>query len=525
MRLTSFFMSALFVFSSSSAFGQHAPVETKAEDKPNIVLIIFDDQAWGDYGFMGHPHIETPHLDRLARDGLTFGRGYGVAPLCRPSLASLITGLHPHQHGIVGNDPVFRTEERRWSKEWVARRAHLNEKLIRRIEMVPTLPRMLAKEGYVSLQTGKWWEGNYSRGGFTEGMTHGDPAQGGRHGDAGLTIGREGLSEITDFIDRAVANDRPFCIWYAPFMPHAPHTPPERLERKYLPKAPTPAVARYWAMCEWFDETCGQLLTYLDEKSLRENTIVVYVCDNGWIQAPDQPNRFAPRSKQSPYEGGIRTPIMIRWPARVKAKFDTETLVSSIDLVPTLLKACGLAPTKAMQGVDLLDPQALNERSSVYAAAYEHDIVDINRPAQSLKYRVVIDGAKKLILPNQTRLLEARPELYDLAADPHERNDLAAAKPRVVRRLTVKLDAWWTPAPLGVQAIEDPRVKGDIIPYPRAKSQLTYHHIDKGSPPRGNAAKRPGQWQSMDIVFQNSRFDADGNKTAHARLLRWCTTE
>ena len=394
---------------------------------------------------MGHPHIETPHLDQLAREGLTFTRSYVVAPLCRPSLASLITGLHPHQHGIVGNDPTFVSQDKRWSKPWIAQRAALNEDLVRKIERVPTLPKRLAQKGYVSLQTGKWWEGAPSRGGFTEGMTHGDHTRGGRHGDAGLTIGRQGLAEITGFIDRAVDKKQPFYVWYAPFMPHTPHTPPKRLEDKYRTKAPTPAVARYWAMCEWFDETCGELLSYLDKKGLRDNTIIVYVCDNGWIQDPDKPNRYAPRSKRSPYEGGIRTPIMIRWPARLKPRFDTQTLVSSIDLMPTLLKACALQPTEAMQGVDLLDPRTLANRTRVYAAAYEHDIVDIHHPAESLMHRVVINKTKKLILPNPARLPEAKPELYDLSADPHERNDLAAAEPETVKQLTQELDRWWTP--------------------------------------------------------------------------------
>ncbi|HEC02033.1 MAG TPA: sulfatase, partial [Phycisphaerales bacterium] len=344
---------SVFIFCARASSAPVGPsVDRDVADKPNILLIISDDQAWGDYSFMGHPHIETPHLDTLAHEGVTFQRGYVVAPLCRPSLASMVTGLHTIQHGIVGNDPAFKSRQKRWSRPWIAERARRNENLIRKIEQVPTLPRLLAGKGYVSLQTGKWWEGHYSRGGFTEGMTHGDYKRGGRHGDAGLTIGREGLSEITGFIDRAVDDGKPFFVWYAPFMPHAPHTPPERLEKKYLPKAPTPAIARYWAMCEWFDETCGELLTYLDEKGLRDNTIVAYVCDNGWIQSPDKPNKCEPRSKLSPYEGGIRTPIMIRWPAKVKPRMDTETLVSSIDLAPTLLRACGLAPTSAMQGVD-----------------------------------------------------------------------------------------------------------------------------------------------------------------------------
>jgi uncharacterized sulfatase len=430
-----------------------SPVDPDTRDRPNILLIVSDDQGWGDYSFMGHPHIETPHLDRLASEGLTFQRGYVVAPLCRPSLASMATGLHPVQHGIVGNDPAFESKHRRWSRPWVGERARRNETLVRKIEEVPTLPRLLARKGYVSLQTGKWWEGHFSRGGFTEGMTHGDPERGGRHGDAGLTIGRDGLSEITGFIDRAVENGKPFFVWYAPFMPHAPHTPPERLEQKYLSKAPTPAVARYWAMCEWFDGTCGELLSFLDEKDLRDNTIVAYVCDNGWIQAPDKPNRFAERSKQSPYDGGIRTPIMIRWPDKVRPKIDTETPVSSIDLAPTLLRACGLAPTTAMQGVDLLDRHALDNRSSVFAAAYEHDILDINRPVASLKYQVIIHGKNKLILPNAARLPSEKAELYDLAADPHERNDLSTDRPQTVQQLTQEIKDWWTFSNQGNQNI------------------------------------------------------------------------
>lgn len=451
---------SLLILALLSLFGavQAAP------ESPNIVLILSDDQAWGDYSFMGHAHIDTPHLDQLAQEGLTFTRGYVIAPLCRPSLASLATGLHPHQHGIVGNDPAFSSQEKRWSQAWMAQRAAQNEFLIRRIEHVPTLPKLLAQKGYVSLQTGKWWEGTPARGGFTEGMTHGDHTRGGRHGDQGLDIGRQGLGRITDFIDRAVTQDQPFYVWYAPFMPHTPHTPPKRLEQKYRSKAPTPAVARYWAMCEWFDETCGELLSFLDRKQLRDNTIVVYVCDNGWIQEPDKPNRFAPRSKQSPYEGGIRTPIMIRWPAKLQPRFDNETLVSSIDLVPTLLEACGLEPTQAMQGINLLDPLALNSRSSVYAAAYEHDVLDINRPAASLKYRVVINGSKKLILPNPARLPGERAELYDLAIDPHERRDLAATEPETVAVLTRELNTWWTPPMPTVHSIEDPRVRRYIIP-------------------------------------------------------------
>jgi uncharacterized sulfatase len=240
---------------------------------PNVVMMISDDQSWTDFGFMGHDTIKTPNLDRLASQSAVFPRGYVPSSLCRPSLATLMTGLYPHQHKISGNDPPAGTDR---------------AEMLRHIRRLPTLPRLLAKQGYVSHQSGKWWEGSHQLGGFTAGMTHGDPKRGGRHGDEGLTIGRQGLQPIFDFVDSA--GEKPFFLWYAPFMPHTPHTPPKRLLDKYTAPEKSIHIARYQAMCEWFDETCGQLLDYLDKKNLADNTLVVFVTDNGWIQQTDAPN-------------------------------------------------------------------------------------------------------------------------------------------------------------------------------------------------------------------------------------------
>ena len=269
---------------------------TAQAQTPNIVLIISDDQAWTDYGFMGHGEIKTPNLDKLASQSLTFTRGYVPTSLCRPSLASIITGLYPAQHHISGNDVALGTPNR---KATVAR-------LKGKIKSLDTLPRLLAGKGYLSLQTGKWWEGSYADGGFTHGMTHGDRDRGGRHGDEGLKIGREGLQPIYDFMEEAGA--KPFFVWYAPFLPHTPHNPPKRILEKYELDGRPPALAKYYAMCEWFDETCGELVDHIDEKGLSENTIVIYVTDNGWIQrtyqteVPEKWNKpFAPGSKQSPF--------------------------------------------------------------------------------------------------------------------------------------------------------------------------------------------------------------------------------
>ena len=409
-----------------------------AAKPPNIVLIISDDQSWTDYSFMGHEAIETPNIDRLAKQSRLFKRGYVPSSLCCPSLASMITGLYPHQTKITGNEPPMPPGGRN-SEQY---RKQVQE-CVSFIDDQPTLPRLLAKRGYVSHQSGKWWQGHYSRGGFTHGMTHGDPKRGGRHGDVGLKIGREGMDEIFDFIEDA--GDKPFFVWYAPFLPHTPHNPPKRLLDKYAKKTESKFIARYWAMCEWFDETCGQLLDHLDEKKLADDTIVLYVTDNGWIQRADN-GRYAPRSKRSQYDGGLRTPIMVRWPGKVKPE-DRPELANSIDLAPTILKACGLASTKAMQGIDLLDDTALAKRKSTYGAIYLHNAVDIHKPSANLTYRWLIDGNWKLILPHKENVTTkakhrdtGETELYNLAKDPHERNNLAKARQGRTKRLAKQLN-------------------------------------------------------------------------------------
>ena len=197
--------------------------------------------------------------------------------------------------------------------------SRLTDELIGNFDRVPTLPRMLAAKEYISFQTGKWWGGDFRHGGFTAGMSHGDPQRGGRHGDDGLKIGRQTMQPIFDFVASALKADKPFFLWYAPMLPHQPHNPPERLLRKYRADAPTLEVAKYWAMCEWFDETCGQLLDFLDARKIADNTMVIYLADNGWIQDPNA-NAYAPKSKQSQYDGGLRTPIVIRWPGKVRPR-------------------------------------------------------------------------------------------------------------------------------------------------------------------------------------------------------------
>ncbi|MFM2171540.1 MAG: Arylsulfatase precursor, partial [Verrucomicrobiota bacterium] len=253
----------------------------KAEEEPlNIVYIISDDHCWTDYGFMGHAQVKTPNLDQLAKESLLFKRGYVPSSLCCPSLATILTGKFPHQHKITSNDPPMpkgmTPQQSRKGNLFQQGRDVMNGFM----DQQKTLPRLLTEKGYLTLQTGKWWQGPYTHGGFTHGMT-----KGGRHGDEGLDIGRKTMKPIDDFLDLSQKEKKPFFVWYAPLLPHDPHTPPERLLEKYKKLTPSIHQARYWAMIEWFDETIGQLRASLEQRNLLENTLIVYVADNGWIQS------------------------------------------------------------------------------------------------------------------------------------------------------------------------------------------------------------------------------------------------
>ena len=437
-------------------------------EKPNIIFIISDDQAYSDYGFMGHKFIETPHLDTLAKESLTFTRGYASTPLCSPSLASIITGQYAFEHGITGNDPVVEYEgpKRNVKKtadgklppnSYPVQRNLAYQQVAANFYKNKLITQTLAENGYRSFQAGKWWVGSAEDAGFDRGMTHGDYKRGGRHGDQGLKIARKGLKPVYDFMEEADSLNQPFFIWYAPYLPHAPHTPPKALEEKYMKIAPSPHVARYWAMVEWFDQTTGELLNHLKEKGLEENTIIVYTCDNGWIQSVDSKS-FAPKSKKAPHEGGIRTPIMFKYPKTITPKLNTDNVVTNVDIVPTIHGLLGLEKGN-LKGINVLAESELNNRPTVFAESYHHDISNTNVPTESLLYRIAVEKKWKLLIPNKDMIKKEGTtikdnkagyyskdiQLYNLEEDPFETTNVAAEHPEVVSRLTKKINDWWQP--------------------------------------------------------------------------------
>lgn len=397
-----------------------------AKRPPNVVMIVGDDMGWTDLGFMGHATIRTPRLDGLAKESAVFPQGYVPTSLCRASLATLLTGLFPHQHRICCNDPpagIERTEMHPF------------------IRTAPALPRLLAKAGYRSLQTGKFWEGNFANAGFTDGETTDKD----RHIAMAPRpqIGRATMQPLFDFIDKN--QKTPFFVWYAPMMPHRPHNPPERLLKPYLAKDRPRNLSLYWAMCEWFDETVGQLLDHLQKRALTENTFVVFSNDNGWVQPlgkEDDKGPFgAERGKRSPYDMGIRTPVLLKWPGHTRAG-RYEDLASTVDLAPTLLRACGVEVPRVMQGLSLLDVAAGKgklDRTAVFGEIYTHTASKLGEPGLDVTHRWVRQGEWKLILHLREK---KEAEIFNLAEDPRERMNLAGKQPGRVKELRGRIEEW-----------------------------------------------------------------------------------
>jgi arylsulfatase A len=447
-----------------------------AAPRPNVVCIIPDDQTYRDFGFMGNARVKTPHLDRLAAQSARFPNGYVPTSVCSPSLATLLTGLYPHQHGIHFNHPppgnaAFNRMTSAAEYERVRSRSF---ELIR---AVPTLPRVLAQEGYRCLQTGKFWEGHFANAGFTDGMTlfkaSLEPAHGNRrlasgelvahgNGDAGLNIGRETMQPIWDFLD-ACGKEQPFFIWYAPFLPHQPHDSPQRFYDLYRDVAGLPAhQVPYYAAISQFDDTVGQLIGEIERRGLAADTLFVLCTDNGWTadtrRERSRPEEFAHtrESKRSPFEDGLRTPILFRRDGHVQPATH-DALASSVDIVPTLLAALGLeGRIDGLPGTNLwpvLRGEARAPTRPVFGEIYPGDATVLERPSRDIAYRWVREGGWKLIVPHAHGDAPpwggylTQPALFHVADDPREERNLAddpehQSRLQALRR---QLDVWWTP--------------------------------------------------------------------------------
>lgn len=346
----------------------------RPDGPPNIVLIIADDLGWPYLGFLGDENVITPNMDILGHGGAVFEIGHATSNFCRPTLQSLITGLYPVQYekkmkqiaaaeiAAKGVPSAVETpRQRRMFEQEIETSA---------IAQFTTLPRLLASKGYVSHQSGKWWEQSYAHGGFTHGMTQSwqwsDAADMGDRwfftfmGGQGQRIGRETMAPVENFIEQYA--DKPFFIWYGPALPHTPLNAPDKFYKYFEDREELSESAKlYYANIAWFDWGVGKLLDSLRQQRVLDNTLIVYINDNGWeqpanIEYADNNINFAnggPRGKGSFFETGFRTPIIFYWKRKIIPMRDAEQLASALDVMPTILDYAGIDNPAQLPGYSL----------------------------------------------------------------------------------------------------------------------------------------------------------------------------
>jgi len=431
-----------------------------AAPRPNFVLIIADDMAWDDCGAYGHPTIRTPNLNRLAREGMLFDRAFVTASSCSPSRASILTGRYPHATGA---------QELHWPvpKDAV------------------TFVEKLKAAGYWTAQAGKWHLGNDVKDRFdvvNEAGTAAFQLPAGAAA-AGTTAPRlkaqKDESGCAQWVPtfRARPKDKPFFLWLAAFDPHRdyesnaipqPHKESDVIVPSYLPNHPDTRLdlALYYDEITRLDGFVGQLLAELDAQGAAENTLVLFLSDNG---------RAFPRCKATVYDSGIKTPFLVRWPAKVKPESTCSSLVSSVDIAPTFLQLAGVKPSPTFQGQSfarLLTRPKSTVREFVFAEHNWHDYAAHERAVRSERFKYIrnlapdlnlnppADAVRSPTFQEMRRLRDAgqltpaqmsvfvKPrtteELYDLANDPVELRNIAT-DPRHAKelaKLRAAMDKW-----------------------------------------------------------------------------------
>lgn len=401
--------------------------------RPNLVLIISDDQGYPDFGFMGSEHVATPELDRLAAEGTVFRNAYLTSSICGPSLQSLLTGLNPFEYNVR----LIGLRQRgivRGSKS--------------ALQDFSTLPRLLGRRGYATFQGGKIVETDHEIAGFSDGISHlaGETAT---WAGAGM-IARSTMQPIYDFIDDNA--DNPFFLWFAPLLPHLPHDAPARYRAAFEGKGYSPAAIAYYANIARFDEAVGQLIQHLEEQGLRENTLIVFLSDNGWDQGP-----FAPRGaiglggkmgKKSMYELGFRTPIVFNWSGQVPAGVVHDDLVSSIDLYPTFLDYAGVPAMSGRHGESLrsvIEGRGKWKREHLLGSMV-HVRDHVLRPAGLGEVSLTRPEFSYFVRSERWHYIWHKDwgadELFDLHVDPEENLDVAFRHPRLVTMFRKEILEW-----------------------------------------------------------------------------------
>jgi len=437
--------------------------------RPNFIFILTDDQGWHDAAAFGHPYLKTPNLDRLAKQSARFTQFYTASPVCSPSRCGFMTSHYPARHQIHGH---FATEA-------MNRLRHMPDFLD---PSAPFLPRQLKDVGYRTGHFGKWHLGSgpdaptpAAYGIDAHRITVSDAADEDDPPNAYDRSDDDWPAHLTRWIvDDAIAflrehRDQPFYLNVWSLIPHAPLRPTAEQLAVYDgldPRADDPAFGRwmrdylagaedltsqmktYCAAMTDLDTQVGRLLDELNRLRLADDTVVVFSADNG---PEDYRIKNAANAgvgstgplrarKRSVYEGGVRTPLLVRWPGRVEAgRVDEASVIGAVDFLPTVLSLAGVEPPKdlAPDGEDVSDIWLGEPRERRGPLHWEWLYWvwggDYLSPLLAIR-----EGKWKLLLnPDRSRI-----ELYDIPADPAERHNLADQHPKVVDRLAAAALAW-----------------------------------------------------------------------------------
>jgi len=425
---------ALALLAARAPAQERAP-DRAADPRPNVVVIVADDLGWGDLSCYGAKDVATPRLDALAAGGVRFTAGYATAPVCAPSRAALLSGRYAQRFGFEFNQGQGESRAANFGLP----------------ADVPTLAERLRAAGYATGMVGKWHLGDQpgqrptERGfddffGFLDNASHDDPAR--RRDRFPILRGTETVKEkerlttafgreSAAFVERNAA--RPFFLHVAHAAVHAPIEPDPRV----APRVAAIADERrrdYANAVVSLDDAVGALLDALHANGLDERTLVLFVSDNGSVRlVSNAPWRGG---KTQLFEGGVRVPFAMRWPGRVPAGGVEARRVSTLDIAATALAAAGVAraPEWALDGVDLLPFLA---KGADGAAA------NGTEPHAALFWRF---GSRFAVRAGDWKLVAPVPDsaamLFDCAADPGERHDLAAAQPEKAKELRALWDEW-----------------------------------------------------------------------------------
>lgn len=482
-RIQPIIATGLIMLLCGSTPSKKQPVAVPSQ--PNIIVFLVDDMGWmdtsvpfGDSIMTLNKQFHTPNMERLAREGMLFTRAY-TQPVCTPSRSSLLTGIHPARMHITNwvntlpNTGTDHTDSLLQCPDWniqglsPVRTDHA-------FTAVP-FPELLRNAGYQTIHVGKaHWGSQGTPGadplnmGFVTqvaGSSIGNPQSFYGKDNFGHIAGKtsawavDGLQEfhgkdiyLTEALTRKalqlleypIAEKRPFFLHFAHYAVHTPIQPDPRYFGPYLAKGLDSTEAAYASMVEGMDHSLGEVMDLLEKHKIAENTVIVFLSDNGGLSAvgrggrPNTHNRPLRSGKGSPYEGGIRIPMIVKWPGHTKEGSKTKTLVGMEDISPTLLAmAHAKYPEQKMDGnnlVPMLEGNTNKEKEKNILIHYPHrwTVPEEDGIAWTSAF---ISGKWKLVY----RMKKKKLELYDLEADLSELHDLSNASPSELKRMASRM--------------------------------------------------------------------------------------